>query len=143
MPTLIYPIAPSFPVGVLKAQLSQELEATVWPADLFPISSSISGQKPDADGVISAGALHIEVPRALAGTENADAIAHFATHVPIKAAQGGVLTAGLGQGGYQGDQRFVSDAARLGGGTGVVAYWNGLDRTWRLMRDDTVIAVIP
>lgn len=136
-----YAIPPNFPVGCLMAQLKEEM-VSVWSGDVFPISMIHRG-KPGTGGVITAGVLQIVTQRVLTGPEDAAALAHFQTHVPVIGAQGGVLTAALGAGAFQGDQRYVTDQARNGGGTGVICYWDGTDRTWRRIRDDAVVAVIP
>ena len=142
MAVLIYPIVPNFPVGVNPEQLLGELVA-VWPADLFPVESSISGQRPDAIGAIHAGALELTTQRVLAGSENQDALDHFATHVPLAGASGGVMTATLLAGVFNGQTEFVLDADRQGVGEGVLCYWDGRDRNWRRIRDDVSIAAIP
>lgn len=137
----IYAIAPNFPVGCLMSQLSEEM-VSVWPADLFPITTIHRG-RPGAGGVITTGNLTIVTQRVLTGPEDAAAIAHFATHVPVLGAQGGILIAGLIAGVYQGELVFVTDEARQPSGAGVVCYWDGRDRTWRRVRDDASVAVIP
>lgn len=138
----IYAVTPNFPVGCLMSQLSEEMVA-VWPADVFPITMIHRG-KPGDGGVITAGNLTIVTQRVLTAPENSDALAFFPTHVPVIGAQGGVLTANLSAGAFQGEQVYVSDEPRQGNGTfGVVCYWDGNDRTWRRLRDDASVAVIP
>lgn len=137
----LYAVVPNFPVGVLMAQLSGEMNG-VWPGDVFPINMIHRG-RPGAGGVVTTGNITIVTQRVLTAPEDAAALAFFPTHVPIIGAQGGTLIADLPVGAYQGEMVFVSDEARQPLGVGVLAYWDGLDRTWRRIRDDAVVAVIP
>lgn len=136
-----YSVPPNFPVGVLLSQLSQELVA-VWPGDVFPIDT-IYRNTPGPGGVITTGSINIVTQRVLTAPENAAALAFFPTHVPVIGAQGGILIAELGPGVFQGEQAYVTDEPRQSVGTGVICYWDGTDRTWRRVRDDAVVAVIP
>lgn len=136
-----YAVPPNFPVGVLMSQLKQELVG-VWPGDVFPLTM-LSRTKPGAGGVVTSGSIVISTQRVLTAPEDAAALAFFPTHVPVLGAGGGVTAANLIAGIYQGEQVFVSDEPRQGGGVGVVCYWDGLDRTWRRIRDDVAVATIP
>lgn len=137
----IYAIAPNFPVGCLMSQLSGEMNG-VWPADVFPINMLHRG-KPGAGGVITTGNLTIVTQRVLTAPEDAAALAFFPTHVPVIGAEGGTTIAELTQGVYQGEQVYVNDEPRQSVGFGVVCYWDGTDRTWRRLRDDVIVVVIP
>lgn len=142
MASNIYAVATNFPAGVHLDQI-QEYMIAVWPGDLFPLITTANG-RPDANGIVTTGAIDLETPRALAGTEDADALAAFLLFVPvIPATRGGVLTAQLSAAIINGTTVFVLDAARLGAGTGVLCCWDGRDRTWRRVRDDVVVATIP
>ncbi len=138
----IYTVAPNFPVGCLLSQLAGEMPS-VWPADLFPMATiRRSGGAPGE--VLTTGTINLTTQRALVGSENADALAHFQLHVPVVGAAGGILTADLTAGVYQGEMVYVSDEQRQGNTTsGVICYWDGTDRTWRRVRDDASVAVIP
>ncbi len=137
----IYAIVPNFPVGVLMSQLKGEMNG-VWPADVFPITMIHRG-RPGPGGVLTTGNITIVTQRVLTAPEDATALAFFPTHVPIIGAQGGILIADLPAGTYQGEMVYVSDASRIGVGSGVVCYWDGTDRTWRVVATDNVVAVIP
>lgn len=137
----VYAITPNFPQGVLMPQLSDELVG-VWPGDVFPISMFHRGAP--GPGIITTGNLTVVTQRTLTVQENADALAFFQTFVPVLDAQGGVNTAQLIAGAFNGDTVFVLDEPRQGNSTtGVLCYWDGLDRTWRRIRDDSIVAVIP
>lgn len=137
-----YSIAPNFPLGVLPEQLVRELR-TVWPVDVFPVSTIHRG-KPGLGGILTAGNLQIETNRALLAQEDSDALAHFATHVPVVGADNGMNAVSLTAGNFNGETVFVLDGARQGGaGLGIPCYWDGRDRTWRRVSDDATIAVIP
>lgn len=142
MATNIYAIPPTFPAGVIPGQLNEYL-VPVWPADVFPIDT-LARTKPDANGVLTTGNLEIETQRVLTTQENDDALAAFLIFVPLIIVGGGRLTSQLEYGGpTNGVQVYVSDAPRQGGGSGVLCYWAVSDRTWRRVRDDSTVAVIP
>lgn len=136
-----YAVAPNFPLGVILDQLVESLP-TVWPPDLFPLTTIHRG-KPAAGGLITAGSILITTQRALTTPENDDALAFFQTFVPAVDAQGGVLEAQLGAGGFNGETAFVLDEPRQGNSSsGVLCYWDGRDRTWRRIRDDGLVVTI-
>lgn len=142
MATNIYAIPPNFPVGVIPGQLNEYM-VPVWPADVFPMET-LARTKPDANGVLTTGNLEIETQRTLTAQENTDALAAFQLFVPVILVGGGRLTSQLEDGGpTNGVTVYVTDAPRQGGGAGVLCYWSVIDRTWRRVRDDASVAVIP
>lgn len=142
MATNTYAVPPTFPAGVIPGQLSEYM-TPIWPADVFPIET-LARTKPDSNGVITTGTLDIETQRVLTPTEESDALAAFLIFVPTILVGGGRLIAQLEDGGpTSGVQVYVSDESRQGAGTGVLCYWAVSDRTWRRVRDDVTVAVIP
>ena len=136
-----YSIPPNFPVGVIPGQLLDYM-VPVWPADVFPIST-ITRTKPDPNGIVTTGVLLIETQRDLTVQENSDAIDAFLLFVPTVNIGGGLQTAQLEAARRNGQTVYVVDASRQGAGTGVLCYWDVGDRTWRRVRDDVSVAVIP
>lgn len=141
MATNTYAIAPNFPVGVIPGQLNQYM-VSVWPPDLFPMDT-LARSKPDSNGVLTTGNIEIETQRELTTQENDDALAAFQLFVPLIIVGGGRLISQLEAGSRNGQTVFVTDEPRQGSGTGVLCYWDQRDRTWRRIRDDATVAVIP
>jgi len=139
----LYAVAPNFPVGVLLSQLKLEMPVVWTDSAIFPITMVHRGGS-GTGGVITTGNITIMTQRALTTPENDAALAHFQTHVPVLGAIGGINTADLGEGSFNGAVAYVLDQARQGNGsTGGFATWDGRDRTWRRVRDDVVISTIP
>lgn len=137
-----YAVVPNFPLGVILSQLREEM-VPIWPADVFPIFMIYRSGAPGVGGVITVGTINIVTQRVLTAPEDAAAFAFFPTFVPLVGGQGGMNTADLGPGAFNGETVFVLDAARQTVGAGVLAYWDGRDRNWRRIHDDVSIAVIP
>ncbi len=141
MATNNYSIPPTVPAGVIPGQLSLYL-TPVWPADVFPIDT-LTRSKPGVGGVVTTGNLEIETQRVLTTQENDDALAAFLLFVPTVNVGGGTLIAQLEAGTRNGQTVYVVDEPRQGSGTGVLCYWAVDDRTWRRVRDDVTVVVIP
>lgn len=128
-----YDIAVVFPIGLLLNRLIQEIP-TVWPADLLPALYTQDG-RPFV--TVVAGNLLIETPRALAGTENADALALFLLHDPTLGLFRGItlLTRPAPE---VGGLHYVRDGPKQGGGLGALEYSDGL--VWRQLSNDAIVA---